>query len=288
MYGAIVYTLNASTKTSDSPGLIKVQSSYIRFASSTYFHVSLSACAMLPKQPKQFAPVNVNARDRALAAHAAAARHGKVSPYESRPPSVPSRPSSAKPSRPSSGTGKTSPKRSIAGKESQRSPRIPWGVNFSVPRSFVEIAAGQHIDWLELQLGPKELKFRELGAKLEAEALEAAAREAVLSRNGAERRRRAETAVKENRNSTGEPWRHGRHGGHGGHGEAPAGGPGPPLHLPSRKTGASDGTGLFSSLSPLEATESALRYRELMEARSRRASRPASAPVSRGTPSRLT
>ena len=154
-----------------------------------------------------------------------------------------------------------------------------------MPRSFVEIAAGQHIDWLELQLGPKEIKFRELGAKLEAEAMEAAAREALLAHNGLERRRRAEKACKEKRNSTGEPWRHGRHGGQG---DGPPGGGGP-LHLPSRRnrTGAGDG-GLFSNLSPLEATESALRHRELMEARRlRRAARPASAPVARGPPSRL-
>lgn len=217
--------------------------------------------------------VNLNARDRAIAAHAAAARHGKISPFE-----VNSRPSSAKPSRPSSASTARSGKTggSPPGKEANRSPRVQWGVNFTVPRSFVEIAAGQHVDWLELHLGPKELRFQEAGAKLEADALEAAAREALLERNGLERRRRAERACRENRNSSGEPWRHGRHGGHG---EAPPGGGGP-LHLPSRKGG--DG-GLFSTLSPLEATESALRYRQLIEARRlHRASRPASAPLARG------
>ena len=244
--------------------------------------------------------VNLNARDRAIAAHAAAAKYGKLSPYEEATSRTPSRPSSAKPSRPSSAkpsvrpssagtthSGKPggsirsgSPKR---GKGSPRSPRLHWGVNFSVPRSFVEIAAGQHTDWLELNLGPKELKFRELGAKLEADALEAAVREAVQARSGLERRRRAEKACKENRNSTGEPWRHGRHGG--GHGDGSG-----PIHLPSRRnrTGPGDG-GLFSPMSPLEATESALRYRKLLEARrSQRRSRPSSAPLTRGPPSRLT
>eukprot|EP00438_Fugacium_kawagutii_P027171 Skav214900 [mRNA] locus=scaffold1561:129564:143547:- [translate_table: standard] len=226
--------------------------------------------------------VNLNARDRAIAAHAAAARHGKISPFEVNS----SRPSSAKPSRPSSAArstgGSPSAKSTKLGKETPlaRSPRH-WGVNFSVPRSFVEIAAGQHIDWLELHLGPKELKFQEAGAKLEAEALAAAAREALLERNGLERRRRAEKACRENRNSSGEPWRHGRHGGHG---EAPPGGGGP-LHLPSRRGG--DG-GLFSTLSPLEATESALRYRQLVEARRlQRTSRPASAPLARGRRQKL-
>lgn len=223
--------------------------------------------------------VNLNARDRATAAHAAAARYGKVSPFDEANSRPPSRPSSARPSaRPSSaGTARTK-----LGKESpNRSPRSHWGLNFTVPRSFVEIAAGQHIDWLELHLGPKEIKFRELGAKLEAEAMEAAAREALLARNGLERRRRAEKACKENRNSTGEPWRRGRHGGH--QGDGPPGGA--PLHLPSRRNRTA---GLFSNLLPLEGTESAERYRELMEARRlRRAARPASAPLARGPPSRL-
>ena len=229
--------------------------------------------------------VNLNARDRATAAHAAAARYGKVSPFDEANSRPPSRPSSARPSaRPSSaGTARTK----LGNESPNRSPRLHWGLNFTVPRSFVEIAAGQHIDWLELQFGPKEIKFRELGAKLEAEAMEAAAREALLARNGLERRRRAERACKENRNCTGEPWRHGRHGGH--QGDGPPGGGGP-LHLPSRRnrTGAGDG-GLFSNLSPLEATESALRHRQLMEARRlHRAARPASAPLARGPPSRLT
>lgn len=129
--------------------------------------------------------VNLNARDRATAAHDAAARYGKVSPFDEANSRPPSRPSSARPSaRPSSaGTARTK----LGNESPNRSPRLHWGLNFTVPRSFVEIAAGQHIDWLELQFGPKEIKFRELGAKLEAEAMEAAAREALLARNGLER-----------------------------------------------------------------------------------------------------
>ncbi|CAK9035580.1 unnamed protein product [Durusdinium trenchii] len=228
--------------------------------------------------------VNLTARDRAIAAHAAAARSGKESPlveFAPRTP-VPSRPSSAKRStRPSSATttGTAATARTTGTTGSRGSGRTtpgrsPWGVNFLMPRSFVEIGAKQNIEQLERQLGPKEVKFKELGAKLEADALEAAALEAVLARDGRERRRKAEQACRDNRNSTGEPWRHGRHG----QGEGACGA----RHLPSHRgrIGLNAG-GFFSPVSPLEASESALRRSELR-------TRPASAQLSRSNPSRLT
>ena len=226
--------------------------------------------------------VNINARDRAIAAHAAAARYGKESPLaQAAKTPVPSRPSSAgrHSARPSSatttgtaGTGRTTG----SGRSGKTTPsRSPWGVGHLMPRSFVEIAANQHIDFMELQLGPKEVKFRELGAKLEADAMEAAAVEAVLAKDGQERRRKAENACRENRNSSGDPWRHGRHGGHQGESANP------PLHLPSRRGRSGAGcAGLFSAIPPLEATESALR-------RSQIRTRPSSAQHSRSQQSRL-
>ena len=99
------------------------------------------------------AMVNLNARDRAAAAHAAAARYGRVSP--SPPPSRPS-------SRPSSRPVSASPKRPKRPASAPAGRRIPWVANVTVLRSFVEIAAAAAVDTVELQLGPKELKFQEL------------------------------------------------------------------------------------------------------------------------------
>ncbi|CAJ1342280.1 unnamed protein product [Effrenium voratum] len=121
----------------------------------------------------------------------------------------------------------------------------------TVPRSFVEISGNQPIEWLEMNLGPKEVLFREAGARLEAAALEAAAQEAQLACDGPEKRRNAEQKLRENRNSQGEPWRHCRGGGR----------RGAPRHLASRRNRASGAgaCGLFSDVPSLEASESAAR-----------------------------
>ena len=84
------------------------------------------------------------------------------------------------------------------------------------------------------------------------------------------RRRRAEQKLREHRNGSGEPWRHGRHGGHGGCCR----------HLPSHRP--SSVVGLFSTVRPLEAAESEVRWRQ-----SGRQRRPASAPSSRSEGQRL-
>ncbi|CAJ1342279.1 unnamed protein product [Effrenium voratum] len=198
--------------------------------------------------------LNLNARDRAVAAAAAAARYGKEPPLkESELPRTPlpqSRPSSAKRSaRPSSaGTTRTR----TSGRSSARSSKSSgWMVGLTVPRSFVEISGNQPIEWLEMNLGPKEVLFREAGARLEAAALEAAAQEAQLACDGPEKRRNAEQKLRENRNSQGEPWRHCRGGGR----------RGAPRHLASRRNRASGAgaCGLFSDVPSLEASESAAR-----------------------------
>ncbi|CAE7749214.1 unnamed protein product [Symbiodinium sp. CCMP2592] len=127
-----------------------------------------------------------------------------------------------------------------------------WRVAWKVPRSFLEIAASQPTEWLNLKWGPKEFDFREAGARLEADAQQAAAHEAKQARDGKLRRRRAEQfARQQKQSSSGEPWRPCSHGGR----QAAI------QHLPGRRFKCMPGDsscGLFSDVPPLSATEASM------------------------------
>mmetsp|Transcript_65719 Transcript_65719/g.154649 ORF Transcript_65719/g.154649 Transcript_65719/m.154649 type:complete len:231 (-) Transcript_65719:261-953(-) len=224
--------------------------------------------------------INLNAKDRAMVAHAAAARDGKAFPgSETSRTAVRSRPSSAKPSSRQSGTADFYSYDAFLGHGKSTS---RWSVGWKVPRSFVEIAACQPGDWLHLKWGPKEYDFRETGARLEADARQAAAQEAIHARDGKFKRRRAEQICRQQRQTgSGQPWRPCGHGGH------RAG----PRHLPGCRQkcvpGGKSSGGLFSDVLPLEATESDIRRSAGGQAQiSQKSRRPASAqPLRRQAPS---
>ncbi|CAE7661721.1 unnamed protein product [Symbiodinium necroappetens] len=225
--------------------------------------------------------LNLNAKSRAMVASAAAARDGKEFPGSETSRTSRSRPSSAKrSSRPASAGSK--PASDLysydaflgnAGKSSSG-----WRVAWKVPRSFLEIAASQPTEWLNLKWGPKEFDFREAGARLEADAQQAAAHEAKQARDGKLRRRRAEQfARQQKQSSSGEPWRPCSHGGR--QAAIP--------HLPGRRfkcmPGHNSSYGLFSDVPPLSASEAGMLRADGPQVSQR--SRPASAqPSTRRAP----
>ncbi|CAE8708914.1 unnamed protein product, partial [Polarella glacialis] len=130
-----------------------------------------------------------------------------------------------------------------------------WGVARSVLRSFDEVHAKVPPEEMDLKWGPREGEYRQIGARLLVEAQEKQKEEVERSRDGKVRRAAAEDVLRQHRHhSSGQPWRAARHGGR----------RSAPRHLPGcRFNGGpgplSNGSGLFSECSSVEAGEHALR-----------------------------